>query len=202
MVLEDEGVKLTSGVATAPKDGDVVSYKWFMSDLDSEDFVEIEGAEEAEYTATEEGQYKASVINFRNKVSTEQKFTDVCRILSRAAAPIITYDEESGLYFDELSKADIKDFLPLVTAEKSDDIVYQWYKHNDLPDDNGDKFDITAATQAANGEYELKESDEIIEGATDREFIPTELGVYFFVATNKYGSTEASAISRFYRVQY
>lgn len=198
-------VKASNNEHNGTKNGNL-TYRWEMrySDKDAEgnpvEFVQVPDAEsnklvihsDVSPTADPkhvEGFYKVIVSNTKNGQTVETE-SGICRVSYAATAPVISYpltDDEVNVSFTNMKPDEVRIDLNSTWTNKwniSDEIQYQWYHSEDLEYD----------TDPDGG------SDQLIEGATESSYTPTERGLYYCVITNIKNHTEASVASRMFYV--
>lgn len=120
-------------VSVGNEDG-VLTYQWLMAEDYSfsfeggnEEYVEIEGATEKDYKATEPGHYKVVIKNTRNRASKEL-VSEVSRITYTAKSPVLIEDGASATVFNVENLSDTN--CPTIVMDpniESDRYSVSWY---------------------------------------------------------------------------
>ena len=218
----EDNYKLTLSVVASSSDQahSKKTYQWQIMAPGTNEWVDIEGANEAEYVIdgsadridgsavgrVGDGKYKVIVYNNLNK-EVKYEESETTRVTHEASKPIITI--EGRTTFNQTEAA--RDGLSLTSVAidtnagedrtEDDSVTYQWYKYKTGTSGRTTEEDKDAADA---GTYEF--DNDIIqpdaaglvsEGTT---FYPTSTGHYYCMVKNTYNGTEATQISRFFVV--
>lgn len=155
----------------------------------------VTNANKASLTVNQEGHYKATVINTRNK-EIEEAETALSRVTYPATDPEFTKLSEKEREYDELALAD--DNCPTVTIDEtknvfSDWYTVQWFKQTD----DTHRYPVSEAMENVFSFNPAKIPDNVFEENKDASKI---FGKYVAVITNNVNGSTASVDSDFYLI--
>lgn len=215
-ILDGEEFDTTLTLAASTQDAGKLTYQWLKkapgetgyapieNGKGAQLFIDGEGEKSAENGGVGDGYYKVLITNNLNKENITIE-SDPCRVTHAASTPVVDSGAVNFKLSDIVEQNEFLEVLATIPDESGencqrvdgvDEIKYQWYRY--IAGLNGNvEEDVLKADE---GTYVINGGDRPIESATKSTFQPTDQGYYFCEVTNVYNGTEASKLSRFYRV--
>lgn len=215
-ILDGEEFDTTLTLAASTQDAGKLTYQWLKkapgetgytpieNGKGAQLFIDGEGEKSAENGGVGDGYYKVLITNNLNKENITIE-SDPCRVTHAASTPVVDSGAVNFKLSDIVEQNEFLEVLATIPDESGencqrvdgvDEIKYQWYRY--IAGLNGNvEEDVLKADE---GTYAINGGDRPIESATKSTFQPTDQGYYFCEVTNVYNGTEASKLSRFYRV--
>jgi hypothetical protein len=215
-ILDGEEFDTTLTLAASTQDAGKLTYQWLKkapgetgyapieNGKGAQLFIDGEGEKSAENGGVGDGYYKVLITNNLNKENITIE-SDPCRVTHAASTPVVDSGAVNFKLSDIVEENEFLEVLATIPDESGencqrvdgvDEIKYQWYRY--IAGLNGNvEEDVLKADE---GTYVINGGDRPIESANKSTFQPSDQGYYFCEVTNVYNGTEASKLSRFYRV--
>lgn len=215
-ILDGEEFDTTLALVASAQDAGKLTYQWLKkapgetgyipieNGSGAQLFIDGEGEKNAENGGVGDGYYKVLITNNLNKENITIE-SDPCRVTHAASTPVVNSGAVNFKLSDIVEQDEFLEVIATIPDESGencqrvdgvDEIKYQWYRY--IAGLNGNvEEDVLKADE---GTYAINGGDRPIESATKSTFQPTDQGYYFCEVTNVYNGTEASKLSRFYRV--